>query len=405
MTDKPSGFRSVLRRTFGGGGRRRLVAVLLLAMVAVVLGVVLSTRSSSSNQTSGVPLTGTATVHRRDLVETDTQSGTISYANPQMVYDRLGGTITRLPRVGQLVRPGHALYEVDEQPVVQLNGSTPAHRELSSGDSDGQDLLQLNRNLVTLGFDPDGVVVDDVWQPATTAGVEVLQASLGLAETGRLPLGQVVFLPGDQIVSAVNASVGSTDDDGTGEPGSSPASGSTESSPSASTGGGSATPILQTTSTQLIVTVDLPASSQSEAKRGEAVTVEMPAGNVADGMITAVSPIAAAGSGSSSSSSTQGSPSGSSATVPVTIKLRGRVSGAGLDQAPVSVNFAQAVAKDVLSVPVTALLATLGGAYAVQEVQPPHQLIPVTTGLFAAGYVQISGPRIHEGLRVTNSQG
>jgi hypothetical protein len=89
----------------------------------------------------------------------------------------------------------------------------------------------------------------------------------------------------------------------------------------------------------------------------------------------------------------------------VTIALRGRTSGAGLDQAAVSVNFAQAEAKGVLSVPVTALLAVAGGNYAVQEAASPHTLIPVTTGLFAAGYVQISGRGIYPGLAVTDSQG
>ena len=52
----------------------------------------------------------------------------------------------------------------------------------------------------------------------------------------------------------------------------------------------------------------------------------------------------------------------------------------------------------MLSVPVTALLATGGGNYAVQEATAPHQLIPVTTGLFAAGYVEISGSGIYPGL-------
>jgi hypothetical protein len=51
------------------------------------------------------------------------------------------------------------------------------------------------------------------------------------------------------------------------------------------------------------------------------------------------------------------------------------------------------------------LLATSGGGYVVQEAQAPHTLIPVTTGLFAAGYVQISGPGIYAGLQVTHSQG
>ena len=68
-------------------------------------------------------------------------------------------------------------------------------------------------------------------------------------------------------------------------------------------------------------------------------------------------------------------------------------------------NFAQAQAKDVLSVPVTALLAVAGGNYAVQEAAAPHTLIPVSTGLFAAGYVQISGQGIYPGLAVTDSQG
>jgi hypothetical protein len=89
----------------------------------------------------------------------------------------------------------------------------------------------------------------------------------------------------------------------------------------------------------------------------------------------------------------------------VTITLQGHHAGSGLDQASVSVNFAQAEAKNVLSVPVTALLATAGGGYAVQEGAAPHRLIPVTTGLFAAGYVQISGPGIFPGLDVTDSQG
>jgi hypothetical protein len=77
----------------------------------------------------------------------------------------------------------------------------------------------------------------------------------------------------------------------------------------------------------------------------------------------------------------------------------------GLDQAAVSVNFQQQKATNVLSVPVTALLATAGGGYSVQQAGPPHSLIAVTPGLFAAGYVQISGSGIYPGLQVTDSQG
>jgi hypothetical protein len=41
----------------------------------------------------------------------------------------------------------------------------------------------------------------------------------------------------------------------------------------------------------------------------------------------------------------------------------------------------------------------------VQQAASPHTLSPVTTGLFAAGYVQISGHGIYPGLAVTDSQG
>jgi hypothetical protein len=136
----------------------------------------------------------------------------------------------------------------------------------------------------------------------------------------------------------------------------------------------------------------------------------MPSGGVVNGKITQVSPIAqssssSAGSGSSSSGSNGNSSSTPSATIPVTIELGGRVPASGLDQAAVSVNFEQQKANRVLSVPVTALLATAGGGYAVQEAAPPHRLVPITPGLFAAGYVQISGSQIYPGLQVTDSQG
>jgi hypothetical protein len=516
------------RRVVLAGGRRvrwRFGAGLaLLAAVAVVAGVLVSTASSGSPASSG-PAGGTssgaAAVERRDLVQTDTESGTLSYADPQTVYDRLSGTITWLPGVGQVIKPGQPLFKVDGKPVTLMDGTTPAYRDLSPSDSAGQDILELNRNLVRLGFNPEGIVVDDTWQAATTAGVDVLQAYLGEAETGSLSLGQVVFLPGDQLVSTVDATLGGTgassspgssanasdpvgaarpefvslptrpspghhgnpgsehkpggqpnlktlealiallraeiaelqaqshqphtpsspssphgagpsssngghpsssgagnpSSSSAGNPGSSSAGnpGSSGSgSPSSTGGGGSASAILHTTSTRLIVTVELDASKQSEAKVGEPVTVELPGGNAVNGKITAVSPVAQSssgngngngGNGNGGNGNGNGSNNSSGSVIPVTIALSGQHLGAGLDQASVSVSFAQAKASNVLSVPVTALLATAGGGYAVQAAAAPHALIRVTTGLFAAGYVQISGPGIYQGLEVTDSQG
>jgi len=533
-----------LSPTSSGRRRRRLGAGLALAVaLAVVIGIVSSGGSTSTpagSRGSGTT-PGAAVVQRRDLVQTDTESGTLSYSDPQTVYNRLNGTITWLPSVGQEIKPGQALYKVGGEPVILMDGTTPAYRDLTPSDSAGADVLQLNRNLVALGFNPSGITIDDTWQAATTAAVGVFQESLGETPTGSLSLGQVVFLPGDQLISTVDATLGSTggssgssasastpvvalapefvgyqrpatcsttspttttttsptttttstrpqttttttattstttaspcprrsptpsrsvseqtlaaliallraetaqlraqrsssasgrggssggagssSNSGTGSSANSragssanasAASGSSGAGASSSSGGsGSVSAILQTTSNRLVVTVALDATKQSEAVVGELVTVELPDGSTVNGKVTAVSPVAQSQSGSNSGTGSGaggggGSASGSSSTIPVTISLSGHHAGAGLDQAAVSVNFAQARANNVLSVPVTALLATAGGGYAVQSLAAPHKLLPVTTGLFAAGYVEISGPGIFPGLQVSDAQG
>jgi len=565
--------------------RRRLAGALAaIAGAAVVIGVVLAAElpGASNGASQQVRGAGAASVQRRDLVATDTESGTLGYASPATVFNRLSGTITWLPSIGQVIRPSQKLFEVDGAPVVLFNGTTPAYRDLSSGVTDGPDVQELKQNLIALGFDPNHqIAVNQTFDEATTAAVERWQASQNQPQTGTVALGQIVFLPGAQRITAVQSALGSTGGasggdtsaggaggaaggseasgsngsasggsasgsaasggtgssagapssagsssgsgssgsaptstasgasapvapaapefvsltttppaavdprarprpgggkggSGTGHPGSSGAgtpvgnpgilaaleallkaetaelragrsssaapsgrsapsapsssaqrpttstpsrSGATPSGGGSSGGGGSgggasgagsggtsnAQAILQTTSTQEVVTVNLDATKQTEAVVGEPVTVELPAGSTVNGKISNVSPVAQS---SSSSSSAAGGASGTpSATIPVTIRLTSHRHVTGLDQAAVSVNFEQQTARNVLSVPVTALLATPGGGYAVQDAAPPHRLLPVTPGLFAAGLVQVAGPDIYDGLQVTNSQG
>lgn len=139
----------------GLGGRRRLAAALaLLTAVAVPITIVISTKSPTKPAGSNVAATtsGAATVQRRDLVATDTEAGTWSYAGAHTVYDQLSGTITWLPRVGQLIKPGQTLLDVAGRPVILMDGRTPAYRDLSPSDSDGADIEQLNRNLAARDY-------------------------------------------------------------------------------------------------------------------------------------------------------------------------------------------------------------------------------------------------------------
>jgi peptidoglycan hydrolase-like protein with peptidoglycan-binding domain len=367
------------------GPRRRLLTVLVLILVAAAVGVVIVSVRGGDNTGGarvGSTSTGAAHVQRRDLVATDTESGTLSYAAPQTVYAQLPGTVTWLPEVGKVIRPGHPLLMINNSAVLLLSGETPAYRDLKPSDASGPDIYELNRNLVALGYEPEWITVDDVWQPGTTAAVKELQEHLGETQSGALTLGRVVFLPGPQLIQSQSLTVGATT-------------------------GGASTEALSTASSRLIVTVDLSPSSQSEATIGERVTVEMPNGSTAKAKVTAVSPVAQSSSseGGTGASSGSSGDDGSSSTVPVTVTLDKPAKGGGLDQAAVSVNFVQSKARHVLSVPVTALLATSGENFAVQEASAPHRLIAVTTGLFAAGYVEISGHGIRPGLPVTDSQG
>ena len=84
-----------------------LTALLLLVLVIVVVIVASDGGASSPGAAAGTTATGAATVQRRNLVATDTESGTLSYADPQTVYNRLSGTITWVPagRPGDQARP------------------------------------------------------------------------------------------------------------------------------------------------------------------------------------------------------------------------------------------------------------------------------------------------------------
>ena len=304
--------------------------------------------------------------------------GTLGYSGSYSVVNRASGTLTSLPSTGHIVRQGQVLYRVDASPVVLLYGSTPAYRDLTEGES-GPDVRSLNADLVALG-DATSASLDptsDYFGSATADAVDTLQANLGVSQTGALTWGQAVFAPGPVRVTAVNAAKG------------------TAAQPGAV--------VLQATTTTRRVTVNLDAAQQGYVKAGDQVTVTLPDQATTAGTVTGVSSVATGGS-SSGGSSSSGSSGSNSATVQVTIALRDPGATGTLDQAPVQVAITTATAPDVLTVPVTALLARPGGGYAVEITGPgtTRTILPVTVGLFddAQGLVQVSGPGLRAGQYV-----
>ena len=121
--------------------------------------------------------------------------------------------------------------------------------------------------------------------------------------------------------------------------------------------------------------------------------VELPGGSTVAGRISEVGKVAEAPAADTPEEEV-------TPTIDVTIRLLGRV-GTGLDQAPVDVLIAKESKRDVLAVPVSALLALAGGGYAVEvEDGTGTRLVAVEPGLQADGYVEVSGDGLAAGTRV-----
>jgi hypothetical protein len=343
----------------------------LAATAVVVAGVaayaVLGRSTDETTAAEEEAAVTTAEVTRRDLAETDTFDGTLGYANVRTVVNQLQGTITAIAQEGSVVERGEALYRVDGRPVRLLYGTVPAYRTLSSDVENGADVRQLEWNLVALGYDPDrDITIDTDFDWATTAAIERWQDARGLTEDGVVELGEVVFLPGRQRVGEHKTSVGAVAQPG-GE-------------------------VVSTASTTQVVTVQLEATRQELVDEGDSVTVELPGGDEVAGTIAKVGKIAEA------EVTQEGAES--DPTIEVTIGLAGRAS-TDLDQAPVDVVITRELEENVLAVPVTALLALAGGGYGVElSADGTTRLVGVETGVYADGYVQVSGDGIAEGAPV-----
>ena len=69
--------------------------------------------------------------------------------------------------------------------------------------------------------------------------------------------------------------------------------------------------------------------------------------------------------------------------------------------APVTVSVTKELAKNVLAAPITSLLAPLGGGYALEVLGPLETiLVPVETGVYADGWVEILDSNLKVGTQI-----
>lgn len=300
-------------------------------------------------QADTTPTPVTAAVERTTLISEVRLNAQLSYGAP-VPLAAANGTITGLPVADATVQTGQRVYEVDGRPVVLFRGARPFWRELSADSSDGADVRQLEQNLADLGFSPGRL--DDGFDWRTRQAVRQWQESLGVEPTGTFAPSDVVVADASSIrIAQVTARLG--------DAGTSPAT---------------------STETLLRATARLTTAQARELTTGTPVVVILPDGTEIETTVSGIDP--------------GGQPAvegGEVAPPTATIEFADQagVAAAG----PVSVRVVirpQGEQPATLVVPVTALLATADGGYAVEVWDGAAvDRTPVEIGLVADARVQV----------------
>ncbi|MDX2544204.1 peptidoglycan-binding protein [Streptomyces sp. WI04-05B] len=397
------------------GRRTALIACAVVVVAAVAVVGALGLGGGEEKGPSAPPRAGSVVpVTRATLTERTDVDGQLGFGTEIPLPVKATGTVTWLPQQGATAERGDTLLRVDDRPVVLLYGSMPMYRDLGlaaastetstsagagadagAGASDsaspaptsgtgtgagtgsgngtgnsapapltGMDVLQFETNLAALGY--TGFTVDEKFTEATVRAVKRWQKSLGLAETGTVGVGDVIYSAGKVRIGQPGARLGAAVGENT----------------------------LTYTGTARKVVVNASASDAGWAVRGTVVGIALPGGKSVRGEVASVGRQASAPEGGSA----EGESGAGSATLPVTITIADQKSVGRLESGPVTVEYVGREVKDVLSVPVAALVALAEGGHGLET--DDGRFVAVKTGLFADGNVQVSGSGVTEGMKV-----
>lgn len=349
-----------------GGSRVRrwtvTAAVVVVAVATAIGAAVVTTRNGQTgiSTRSSAPV-GTATVQRTTLVSRSSVTGTLGYEGSFTVAPALTGVLTSAGAVGSVVVRGQRIFSVNNTASYLLYGQVPTWRVYTPWSTAGPDIAQLRANLAAMGYLPRSRRSDQSGWDLTEA-VQRWQRHLGLPVTGELTRGQVVFAPRPLRITAIAAAVGTA------------------------VNAGSA--LITATSTTVAVTAAVDPVTAATLRPGNQVVVSTPDGQRRPAVIASIATVA----------TSTPSPDGATPAVSVPVAIRFSPAwtprGSAVDQAPVSIAITVRRVPDVLAVPVTALLAISGNAYAVEvQTAARAKTVPVTTGLFddLSGLVQVTG--------------
>jgi hypothetical protein len=290
--------------------------------------------------------------------------------------------IAQLSPTGTSVVTGTVLFANDNLPVVAIEGdpsTIPAlTRDLAIGSSAGADIKVLERMLVEGGFDPSGsVLVDDSFDSATAEAVLKWWQSFDPAISVDpalliVPAGSFVVVPAGLSVGTAAVADGTTI---TGD-----------------------RPVLTLTSPARVVTTSAPIDDTTFAL-GATIDVEFPDGTIEPGVVVAVGNIA----------TNSGGQPGATPTVSIDIHVDTIPDSVqSFVSVPVTLRVVAESVPQAFVVPVSALVALAEGGYALEVIDAAAtaaapartHLIAVETGLFADGFVVVTGDAVAAGLDV-----
>lgn len=387
--------------------RRGVVPAVLTVAVLLAAGsaVWIVRRDAPATAIDAPVAVATATVARRDISSTRSLTGTLGFGAAEPVKGGKDGVVTWLPRPGTTVKRGQQLFRIDDQPVPLFYGAVPLYRDLGEPGTVGRDVRVVAANLKKLGYavgvqprvgttvtstvpetapaasTGDGQATQPAARPAPStrrvtvrkgegvltgaliAAIRRWQFDAGLVETGRVGVGDVVVLTGAVRVESVTGQRGD----------------------------GSAVPLLTVTSTAKVVTVTAAATEAGTIERGDPVSVVLPGDTSVPGRVSAIG----------TEVRREGDDPDGPPVRTVTVTVDDARDLAGIDAADVQVEFTGETHRDVLTVPVGALVALSEGGYAVQVAG--GALVAVTIGLSDKGVVEVAGAGLDEGTPVVTT--
>lgn len=341
--------------------RTRIAGGVSIALTALLTAGFLSFQYSQPAQSANTEKPTTPIV--RGELQSDTKvPSRLTHAQSRTLNATGNGILTEIPSPGSDLAIGSTLYRINNRPVFLFRGSIPAWRSFESGMERGPDITQLENTLRELGFLEREA--QDKFLSSTAQAIRAWQKATGQEQTGRIDFENILFSPGPIRVGEHRTTLGSPV--------------------------GSGSEIYKATSQDRVVTGNIPLRDQSFANIGAPVEVMLPDGRFVPGHITEVGvPI-------------QADPNSSRLSIPFAAELDNPEDTTGIQEADVSTIIPTEKHEDILYVPVSALVAINNTTFGVERINEKGEAetVPVKTGLFAKGFVQIEGEGLAEGQQV-----